>query len=101
MTKPITEQSTLERVKEMTRQALEREAEKLLALDAVKVRISDAAGEGYTHLTVAPERAVDVSKTTTAKATVAALVAEGFSTEWEVRQHPDGRTSQALVVRWT
>ena len=75
MTKPITDQSTLERVKEMTRQALEREAEKLLALDAVKVRISDAAGEGYTRLTVAPERGVDVSKTTTAKATVATLLA--------------------------
>lgn len=100
MTKPITKQSTIERVKEMTRQALEREAEKLLALDIVKVRISDAAGEGYTRVTVAPERAVDVSKTTIAKATVAALLAEGFSTEWEVRQHPDGRSSQALVIRW-
>ena len=67
----------------------------------MKVRISDAAGEGYTRLTVAPERGVDVSKTTTAKATVATLLAEGFSTEWEVRQHPDGRTSQALIVRWS
>ena len=44
----------LERVKEMTRQALEREAEKLLDLSAVKTRISDAAGNGFTHITVAP-----------------------------------------------
>lgn len=100
MTKPITEQSTLERVKEMTRQALEREAEKLLALDAVKVRIVDEAGEGYTRLTIGPERAIDLSQTAVAKATVAALKSEGFSTEWEVRQHPDGRCSQALILRW-
>ena len=91
----------LERVKEMTRQALEREAEKLLDLSAVKTRISDAAGNGFTHITVAPEKAVDVSQTVAAKATAEALRAEGFGVEWEKRQHPDGRTSQALVVGWT
>ncbi|MDH0913078.1 hypothetical protein N5C66_29920 [Rhizobium pusense] len=100
MTKPITEQSILERVQEMSRQAQEREAEKLIALNAVKERISAAASEGYTIITIAPDRAVDVTKTATAKATTAALRAEGFSIEWEIRQHPDGRTSQGLVVRW-
>ena len=92
--------SILERVQEMTRQAQEREAEKLMALDTVKKRISAAAGDGYTLITIAPDRAVDVTKTATAKATTAALRAEGFTIEWEVRQHPDGRTSQGLVVRW-
>lgn len=93
--------SILERVREMTRHALEREAEKLLGLAAVKARISDAAGDGFTHITVAPEKAVDVSQTVAAKATADALRAEGFGVEWEKRQHPDGCTSQALVVRWT
>lgn len=92
--------SILERVKEMTRQALEREAEKLLALTNVKERISDAAGEGYSSVTVAPERAVDLSQTAVAKATVTALRGEGFAIEWEQRQHADGRMSRMLVVRW-
>lgn len=90
----------LERVREMTRQALEREAEKLLALAAIKTRISDAAGDGFTHITVAPERAIDLSQTVAAKATAEALRADGFGVEWEKRQHPDGRVSQALIVRW-
>ena len=93
--------SILERVREMTRQALEREAEKLLALDVVKARISDAAGEGFSSVTVAPEKAIDLSQTVVAKTTVEGLQGEGFGVEWEKRQHADGRVSQTLVVRWT
>ena len=96
MSKP----SILERVKEMTRQALEREAEKLLALDVVKKRISDAAGEGFSNVTVTPEKAIDLSQTATAKATIKELQGEGFSVEWERRQCPDGRTLKTLVLKW-
>lgn len=96
----ILEASTLERVKEMTRQALEREAEMLLALATVKTRISDAAGEGFSSITIAPDKAIDLSQTPTAKATADALRSESFGVEWEKRQHPDGRSSQALIVRW-
>ncbi len=91
----------LERVKEMTRQALEREAEKLLTLAAVKERISNAAGNGFTHVSVMPEKPVDLSQTVTAKATADALQREGFTVEWEKRQHLDGNTSQTFIVRWT
>ena len=92
--------SILERVREMTRQALEREAEKLLALALVKERISDAAGQGFNRVTIAPEKPIDMSKTTVAKAMIEALQAEGFTTEWDIRQHPDGRVSYEFVVRW-
>lgn len=92
--------SILDRVKEMTRHALEREAEKLLNITAVKARISDAAGDGFTNITVAPEKAIDLSQTVAAKVTTDMLRSEGFGVEWEKRQHTDGRTSQGLVVRW-
>ena len=97
MSKP----TILERVKEMTRQALEREAEKTLALNVVKDKISVAAKEGFSRLTLAPDRPLDMSQTTVAKATMEALKGEGFGIEWEIRQHPDGRTAHALVVRWS
>lgn len=96
----MTRPTILERVKEMTRQALEREAEKLLALPTVKSRISEAAGEGFTNITVAPDKAIDLTQTTVAKATADALRSEGFGVEWEKRQHLDGRTSQVLIIRW-
>lgn len=90
----------LERVKEMTRQALEREAERLLALAIVKGRISDAAGEGFNRVVIAPDKPIDMSKTTVAKTMIEALQTEGFTTEWDIRQHPDGRVSYEFVVRW-
>lgn len=90
----------LERVKEMTRHALEREAEKLLTIATVKERISDAARDGFSRISVGPEKAIDLSQTVVAKATAEALKAEGFSIEWEKRQHPDGQVSQILIVRW-
>jgi len=100
MSKPITEQSTLERVKEMTRQALEREAEKLLSLEKVKDKISAAAKEGFTRLAIGSDKGIDLSRTDVGKATASALRGEGFSIEWEVRHHPDGRSSQVLIVLW-
>lgn len=84
----------------MTRQALEREAEKLLDLKAIKARISDAAGDGFSQITISPDKPIDLSQTATANATISTLRAEGFSVEWDKRQHPDGRTSQSLVVHW-
>jgi len=98
MSKPIP--TILERVKEMTRQALEREAEKLLALDVVKDAISEAAKQGFSRLTIAPDRPIDLSKTTVALATIDILKGEGFGIEWEKRQHPDGRALQAFIIRW-
>lgn len=92
--------TVLERVQEMTRQAREREAGKLLTLDAVKKAISDAAGEGYSRAVIAPARPVDLTKTDTATATIAHLQKEGFRIEWEVRLQPDNTSYQALVISW-
>ncbi len=92
--------SILERVQEMTRQAQEREAEKLLTLERVKEAISEAARQGYSRTVVAPTKAVDLTKTDTARATVAQLQKDGFRIEWEVRLQPDNTSYQALIVRW-
>lgn len=96
----MSQPTILERVKEMTRQALEREAEKLLALDVVKNAISEAAKQGFSRLTITPDRPIDLSKTTVALATIEILRSEGFGTEWEVRQHLYGAMSQMLIIRW-
>lgn len=90
----------LERVQEMTRQAREREAEKLLTLDLVKEAISEAAGQGYSRAVIAPVKPLDLTKTDTVKATVAHLQKEGFKVEWEVRLQPDNTSYQALIVSW-
>lgn len=92
--------STLERVREMTRQGLEREAERLLTLDKVRQRISDAAMEGYHKVAITPEKPLDLARTETAKATVAALKTEGFSVEWEARVQTDGHPWFTMVVAW-
>ncbi|KQZ99801.1 hypothetical protein ASD74_23860 [Rhizobium sp. Root564] len=96
----MTQPTILERVKEMTRYALEREAEKILALDVVKERISEAAKGGFNRLTVAPDKPLDLSQTTVAKATAAALRGEGFTMEWEVRLQPDSISYRVLIVNW-
>lgn len=93
--------SILERVQEMTRQAQEREAEKLMTLDLVKEAISEAARQGYSRAVVAPSKPVDLTKTDTARATVAQLQKDGFRIEWEVRLQPDNTSYQILVVSWT
>jgi len=85
----------------MTRQAREREAEKLLTLDLVKKAISDAAGEGYSRAVIAPAKPLDLTKTDTAKATIAHLQKEGFRIDWEVRLQPDNMPYQALIVSWS
>ena len=90
----------LERVQEMTRQAREREAEKLFTLQLVKEAISEAAGQGYSRAVIAPVKPLDLTKTDTVKATVVHIQKEGFKVEWEVRIQPDNTSYQALVVTW-
>lgn len=92
--------SILERVQEMTRQAREREAEKLLTLDLVKEAISEAARQGYSRAVIAPVKPLDLTKTEIVKATVTQLQKDGFRIEWEVRLQPDSTSYQALVVSW-
>jgi len=90
----------LERVQEMTRQAQEREAEKLMTLDLVKEAISEAARQGYSRAVIAPATPLDLTKTDTARTTIAQLQKEGFRIEWEVRLQPDTKSYQVLVVSW-
>lgn len=90
----------LERVQEMTRQAREREAEKLLTLDLVKEAISEAARQGYSRAVIAPTKPLDLTKTDTVKATTAQLQKDGFRIEWEVRLLSDNTSYQALVISW-
>jgi len=90
----------LERVQEMTRQAREREAEKLLTLDLVKEAISEAARQGYSRAVIAPTKPLDLTKTDTVKATTAQLQKDGFRIEWEVRLQPDNTSHRALIVSW-
>ena len=90
----------LERVQEMTRQAREREAAKLLNLDMVKEAISRAAAEGFSRAVIAPAKPLDLTKTETVKATVAQLQKDGFRTEWEVRVQQDNTSFQVLIVSW-
>ncbi|CUX64844.1 hypothetical protein CFBP6626_24055 (plasmid) [Agrobacterium tumefaciens] len=90
----------LERVKEMTRQAREREAEKLLDVKLVKDAIREAAGQGYSRVVFAPQKPLDLTKTDVALATVAELEKEGFHIQWEVRIQPDSTSLKALVVSW-
>lgn len=92
--------SILERVQEMTRQAREREAEKLMTLALVKDAISEAAKQGYSRAVIAPVKPLDLTKTDTVKATVTQLQKDGFKIEWEVRLQPDNTSYQALIVRW-
>lgn len=90
----------LERVQEMTRQAREREAEKLMTLNLVKEAISEAARQGYSRAVIAPLKPLDLTKTDTVKATVAQLRKDGFRIEWEVRLQPDSTSLQALIISW-
>lgn len=90
----------LERVQEMTRQAREREAEKLLTIGLVKEAISEAARQGYSRAVIAPTKPLDLTKTDTVKATVAQLQKDGFRIEWEVRLQPDNTSYQAMIVSW-
>ncbi|RKE75894.1 hypothetical protein [Rhizobium sp. AG855] len=90
----------LERVKEMARQAREREAEKLLTVKLVKEAISEAAGQGYSRVVIAPLKPLDLTKTEVALATVAELEKDGFHIQWEVRIQPDNTSLKALVVSW-
>lgn len=90
----------LERVQEMTRQAREREAEKLFTLQLVKEAISEAAGQGYSRTVIAPVKPLDLTKTETVRATVAHLQKDGFKVEWEVRIQPDNTSYQAMIIRW-
>ena len=100
MSKSIVRQTILERVTEMTRHAREREAEKLFTLEAVRRKISDAAGEGFNRMAVGPDKPIDLSQADTTKATVATLMEEGFTVEWDVRLHADGQATKIMVVRW-
>lgn len=43
---------------------------------------------------------MDLTKTDTARTTVAQLQKDGFRIEWEVRLQPDNTSYQALIVRW-
>lgn len=97
---PVLSCSTLERVREMTRQAREREAEKLLTMTLVKQAIGKAAGDGLNRAVIAPAKPIDLTNTDTARATVTELQKEGFRIEWEVRIFPDNTSYQALVVSW-
>lgn len=90
----------LERVQEMTRQAREREAEKLFTLPLVKEAISEAAGQGYSRAVIVPVKPLDLTKTDTVKATIAQLHKEGFKVEWEVRLQPDNTSYQVLNIVW-
>ncbi|KQZ56256.1 hypothetical protein ASD54_25275 [Rhizobium sp. Root149] len=92
--------SILQRVQEMTRQAREREAEKLLALTQVKQAIASAAAEGFNRVVIAPAKPLDLTQTDTARTTMAQLQKDGFRIEWEVRLLPDNTSYQALVVSW-
>lgn len=96
----MSRKTILERVREMTQQAREREAEKLMTLERVKEAISEAARQGYSRAVIAPAKPLDLTKTETANVTVAQLQKEGFQTEWEVRLQPDNTSYQALVVSW-
>ena len=100
MASPDNSPTILERVREMSRQALERDAERLIALNLVKDRISEAASEGFFRLSISPEKPLDISQTAVAKITTEALRKEGFIVEWDVRQHPNGQSSQTLTVSW-
>ena len=100
MAAPSKSPSVIERVREMTRQALERCAERLMALDLVKEKISEAASDGFFRVSISPEKPLDMSQTTVAKITTEALRKEGFNIEWEVRQHSDGQSSQTLSISW-
>ena len=96
----MSRKTILERVQEMTQQAREREAEKLMTLERLKEANSEAARKGYSRAVIAPAKSLDLTKTDTANATVAQLQKEGFRTEWEVRLQPDNTSYQALVVSW-
>lgn len=90
----------LERAREMTRQGLEREAEKLLPLEKMRKAISEAAMDGFYRVAVAPEKPLDLTRTETAKATIAALQKEGFNVSWEAKVSLDDRSWFALVISW-
>lgn len=96
----MSKNSVLARVQEMTRQAREREAEKLLTLSLVKEAISEAAGQGYSRAVIAPTKPVDLTNTDVAKSTVAQLEKEGFRVEWEIRLQQDNSSFQAMIVTW-
>ncbi|QLF72063.1 hypothetical protein FE840_020725 (plasmid) [Peteryoungia desertarenae] len=96
----MSKRSILERVQEMTRQAREREAEKLLTVELVKKAISEAAAQGFSRVAIAPSKPLDLTKTEIAKATLTELRKDGFRLEWEVRLQPDNTSYQALVVSW-
>lgn len=96
----MSKNSVMARVQEMTRQAREREAEKLLTLSQVKDAISEAARQGYSRTVIAPTKPVDLTNTNVAKSTVVQLEKEGFSVEWEVRLQTDNTSYQAMIVSW-
>lgn len=90
------------KLKEFAATARERLAADLFEVGRVELAMSEVAGQGFTTLTVTPERALDLRSTAAARELVAQLTAAGARCEWEPRRTngPENVTAYALVITW-
>jgi hypothetical protein len=87
--------------KKLTAAVREDMAAKLYDLTAITEMVAAQAAQGYDQAEIAPPVPVNLRGTEAAAATAKALLAGGFSLEWQRRQsRPDAPESWTLVVSW-
>lgn len=84
-----------------TARAQERAAQAQFTPELVRAACMEAAQRGKTGCVIVPAEPLNVIATTTAKALIAWLIAEGLGHQWIIaRDRPDGPDYPRLEVTW-
>lgn len=93
--------SRLADIRKITAEARAKAADDTFGIGAVIVAITHAASHGLNQVVLVPGRPLDLQAEAATKQTVKALIADGFTIEWERRtgaRHDD--VTMVMIIRW-
>lgn len=91
----------LAEIQKITGEARAKAADDTFSIGVVIVAITQAASHGLNMVMLVPGRPLDLQGEAATRATVKALLADGFKIEWEKRPGPrPDEAAVAMIVRW-
>ncbi|MCX5497878.1 hypothetical protein OSH11_24485 [Kaistia dalseonensis] len=88
-------------IRKITAEARAKAAADTFGIGVVIVAIAQAASHGLNQVMLVPGRPLDLQAEEATKQTVKALLADGFTVEWERRPWPrPDEAPVAMIVRW-